>query len=110
MVEPVTAPATPLDGTRWVLAELDGETVPPAEDERAPHLVFDAAESRVSGSGGCNLVTGSFELTGDGLWFGPLVSTRMACPEALMRREAAFLRALAAVTRSNHRNRFLIAC
>ena len=57
---------------------------------------FDAAGGRLSGSGGCNRITGSYQLDGDRLTFGPIASTRMACPEA-MDQEQAFLKALAAV-------------
>lgn len=98
VVEPARAAAKPLEGT-WQLVELDGEPVPPAGAVRAPHLVFDAEETRVSGSGGCNRLAGSFELSGDELRFGPLAVTRMACADDVMRREDVFLRALGSVTR-----------
>jgi putative lipoprotein len=99
LLEQVTAQATPLESTRWLLAELEGEDVASVGDERAPHLVFDAAASRVSGSGGCNRLTGSFERNGDDLRFGPMAATRMACAEEVMRREGVFLDTLGTVTR-----------
>ncbi len=107
LVEQVTAPATPFDGTRWMLVELEGEGVAPAGDDRAPHLVFDAAASRVSGSGGCNRLAGSFERNGDDLRFGPIAATRMACAEEVMRRERVFLDALGTVTRHQVEGRTL---
>jgi heat shock protein HslJ len=94
----VTTVAQPLGGT-WQLVELEGEPVPPAGAVRAPHLVFDAEESLVSGSGGCNRLAGSFELSGEDLRFGPMAVTKMACADDVMRREDVFLRALGSVTR-----------
>ncbi|HJS48688.1 MAG TPA: META domain-containing protein [Gaiellaceae bacterium] len=88
----------PLVGTHWALAELEGVALEIGEHESAPYLVLDRESSRLSGSGGCNRLAGSYELGDDGLRFGPIASTRMACSEAVMEREAAFLAALAAAT------------
>ena len=84
--------------TQWTLVELDGTPVEIAADELAPSLVLDLEEARVSGSGGVNRLAGHFALTGNELRFGPLATTRMAGPEAAMRREDAFFAALARVT------------
>jgi len=54
---------------------------------------------RVAGSSGCNRVVGSFNLTGEGLQFGAMGSTMMACEEPLMRQERRMLDALEQVTR-----------
>ena len=86
-----------LDATRWVLVELAGEPVANAATGEAPDLELEGG--RVSGTGGCNRLTGTYETSGDTLRFGPLATTRMACEEAVMRRETAFLAALAATTR-----------
>jgi putative lipoprotein len=85
-----------LTGTHWELAEVAGEAVEPGS---GAHIVLDAETSRVSGSGGCNRLTGSYETDGDELRFGPVATTLMAGPEPVMRREAAFLAALSATTR-----------
>ena len=45
----------------------------------------------VTGSGGCNSFFGSFEQAGRRLTFGPLASTRKACPPAVMDGERDFL-------------------
>ena len=87
--------AVPLERTEWTLVELDGAPV----HSPAPHIVFDPAESRVHGSGGCNRFAGSYERDGEGLRFSPLASTRIACGEEVMQQEAAFFRALAATVR-----------
>lgn len=86
----------PLGGTRWLLAQLGDERVPPGESERAPHLVLEPEEGRVYGSGGCNRLMGPIELDGDGLRFGPLATTLMHCGDEAMALERAFLDALEA--------------
>lgn len=86
-------------GRRWNVVELEGTELVPGADETLPYLELDAAEGRVSGHGGCNRLSGSYELEGEKLRFGPVATTRMACAEDVMRREEAFLAALAATKR-----------
>ena len=78
--QPVAAtPDQPLEGVAWRLTQLDGKPVSPGQNQRAPFLQFDAQNKRVSGSGGCNRLTGTY-LSGPGtLRIGPVASTRMAC-------------------------------
>ena len=97
-LEGAAEPGPPLGGTRWTLVELEGVAVELGDKESAPHLVLDEVSSRLSGSGGCNRLAGSYEVGDEGLRFGPIASTRMACSEAVMERESAFLAALAGVT------------
>ena len=52
---------------------------------------------KVQGSAGCNRMMGTYELDGNKLKFGPLATTRMACPA--LQTETAFLKALATTTR-----------
>jgi heat shock protein HslJ len=79
----------------WTLVELGGVATP---DDGA-HIELSADESRVSGSGGCNRLVGTFELSDTTLRFGPLATTRMACAPDVMEREDAFLRVLAETSR-----------
>jgi len=85
--------ATPLEKTDWRLIRLGDETVSAADSQRAPGLVFDATTHRVSGSGGCNRLTGGYEVKGEQLEFGQMASTRMACVSG-METEQKFLAAL----------------
>jgi copper homeostasis protein (lipoprotein) len=87
----------PLESTSWRLSSLAGQPLSSADATHAPTLMFDAAEKRVSGSGGCNRITGSYNVNGDKLDFGPIASTKMACPQPIMDTESAFLRQLSAV-------------
>lgn len=91
-----TTPAgsLPLLDTYWKLVQLGGEPV--AESQREPHLLFAGDTSRATGSGGCNGIMGGFELKGDSLRLGQMVSTMMACPQG-MEQEYQFLEALKTV-------------
>jgi heat shock protein HslJ len=67
--------------------------VPPVEGTEIT-LSF-TADGQANGTGGCNRYFGSFETGESGaLSFGPLGSTRMACPTEIMNQETALFRAL----------------
>jgi len=71
----------------------------PAEPSREAWITLQAKDHRASGSGGCNKISGSYQLTGNQvLSFGALAATRKAC-ESGMDVESKFLAALEA-TRS----------
>ena len=77
----------PLEGTPWRLVQLQGQPLGVAGGDSgdappAPRLQFDAARQQVSGSGGCNRLSGGYRRSGSTLRIGPLASTRMACPDA----------------------------
>ena len=70
----------PIEARTWKLASIDSQPVIPSDDPRqAVQVMFDGGSQRVSGSGGCNRITGSFQRSGTQLKIGPLASTRMAC-------------------------------
>jgi heat shock protein HslJ len=95
---PAAAPAAALEGTEWRLADIGGQPSAPAADStRHPGFTLLARGRKVQGSAGCNRMTGTYQLDGLKLKFGPLATTRMACPA--MQTETAFLKALAATTR-----------
>ena len=61
-------------------------------------ITLEIDDDVASGYSGCNSYTGTFESTADGVSFGPLASTRMACsPDGVMTLEARYLKALATV-------------
>lgn len=88
----------PIEGPVWRLDQLGGEPVASGGDpQRDPQLQFDRRNGRVSGSGGCNRVSGTFERSGSVLKMTQLASTRMACTDpALSNKEAQFFAALQA--------------
>ena len=56
-----------------------------------------AEDGAVSGRGGCNSYGGRAQIDGETIEFGQLVSTQMACAEALMNQEHNFFEALGRV-------------
>ena len=66
-----------LEGTYWRATELAGKPVVAQDPKREAHLQFQAG--RVTGSDGCNRLTGSYQLNGDRVTFGQMIGTQMAC-------------------------------
>lgn len=75
---PGAAASRPLEGTYWRAIELAGQPTPTQDAKREAHLQF-LAGGRVSGSDGCNRITGSYQLKGDQMTFGQMVGTHIAC-------------------------------
>jgi heat shock protein HslJ len=69
---------TPLEGTHWKAIELAGKPIPTHDAKREAHLLFQAG-GRLSGSDGCNRITGSYKLKGDAVSFSQGAGTQMAC-------------------------------
>ena len=87
-----TSPDEPIEGPVWRLVQLGDEPIAPGGDAQ---LQFDRNSGRVSGSGGCNRVTGSFTRAGVSLKLGQMAATRMACADPVRgANEAQFLSAL----------------
>jgi heat shock protein HslJ/uncharacterized protein YraI len=86
-------PGSPLANTNWQLVSMYGA---PLAAGPAPTLYF-SPDNMVSGSGGCNQLSGPYTLNGSALVIGPLVSTQMMCDQALMTQEQAYIQALTAV-------------
>lgn len=85
-----TAGGAELTGSRWHVTWIGPESVP----EEAGIWVEFAVDGGINGHAGCNTFFGSLQQTEGGIEVGSLGSTRMACPEPIMSREAAFLSAL----------------
>ena len=102
---PAPAPAAPapadsslaLEGTDWRLVALGGEPVAAGEGRTGPGFRLVADGRKIQGSAGCNRMMGTYELNAGSLKFGPIASTKMACPA--MATESKFLAALDATTR-----------
>ena len=77
----------------WIAEEINGS---PAADRVVSWLRL-GEDGRAQGQGGCNSYTGTYKLEDGVLTFGPLASTRRACPEPQMSQEERFFAALAAV-------------
>jgi len=83
-----------IEGPEWRLVEVSGTPVSPLAGEKQPHIIFDPAQKQVTGFAGCNNFFGSYELNGSSLKFGPVGSTRMACPDLQMSLETEVFIAL----------------
>jgi len=81
---------TDLPGTSWTLVEIGGSA--PAGDAK-PTLVF-GTDGTVTGNSGCNTFNGTVTIDGSTIEFGPLATTRMACPAPAMIVESAYLAGL----------------
>jgi len=84
-----------LTGDAWTVTAINGEAVSPGETP--PTLGF--TQGDVGGSTGCNTYAAAYTLSGETIDVSPGRSTRMACAEGLMAREAQFLAALDGVSR-----------
>jgi putative lipoprotein len=91
VVSETAKPDVTLTNTYWKLVELNGGEVSPGEGKEL-HMIL-RGDDQVGGYAGCNQFTGSVTVTGDGLSFGPIASTRRMCPD-VMQQEDAFLQAL----------------
>ncbi len=90
----------PIEGPVWWLTRLNDQPIAPGnEPQRDPQVTFERSSGRVSGSGGCNRITGAFTRTGSTLRIGQMASTRMACVDAARSNtEAQFVQALQTTT------------
>jgi heat shock protein HslJ len=73
------------NGKQAVVSVMNGTTVT---------AVF-GADGKLSGNDGCNNYNGTYTLDGDKITIGPIATTRMACDQAVMDQETAYLNALA---------------
>jgi heat shock protein HslJ len=92
-------PATPLDGTDWLLVELPGQALPAAAGTlQRPSLRIAGDPPRAMGATGINNFVGTADLgSGSALRFGPLATTRRAGSPEGMQLESAYLAALGSV-------------
>lgn len=85
---------TGIEDAKWQLVELNNEPVSPLAGEKRPHILLDSSQKKATGFAGCNNFFGSYEIDEDALKFGPVGSTRMACPDLQLNLETAFFNAL----------------
>ena len=92
-----------LVGTTWQLEDLAGTS---ALDSVAATLEF-PAEGQAAGNASCNRFSGKVTIAGTAITFRPRAVTRMACPEAVMTQESAYLEVLAKAERFHAEGPFL---
>lgn len=96
----VAQPDRPLVGTTWVV----DTTISPqaivtsrAIEESTPTVQF-GADGTVTGSTGCNTFSGTAQIAGDTVTFGPLATTMRMCEPDVAEVETAVLTALSGTT------------
>lgn len=73
----------------WLIVGIDGESVSGTDY----NLLF--GPSRMGGQAGCNRFSGDYSISGGRLTSGPLMATRMVCPEPRMGHERKAMALLA---------------
>lgn len=101
---PASTDAFNLVGSEWLLEDLGGSGV---IDGIQATLAFPEA-GKVAGKGSCNRFFGSAEISGLTIKLGPLASSRMACPEAVMNQEGKYLDALQKAERFEWKDPYLL--
>ena len=90
----VADPDRPLVATRWNVESLvSGDVTSSVPAGTQAHLIF-AADGTLSGSDGCNLVSGGAKAASGTIHFADIVTTKMACEPDRARLEAAVLAVL----------------
>ena len=82
-----------LENTTWNLRRLGDKEEKASGGERVPYIFLDPSGDRLSGSGGCNRLSGTYQVDKQTIRFGPTALTMMACPKG-MDREKDFMEAL----------------
>lgn len=88
----------------WLLEDIDGRGV--IDNLNTPFII--TADSKVNGHAGCNRFFGTAEITGSLIAIGPTMTTKMACPPAIMEQEQRFFRALDKIERWERENGLLL--
>jgi heat shock protein HslJ len=88
-------PASLLQGNNWVVTELAGRAV---LAEPIISVTF-SDDGRLSGNASCNQFGADYRLTGEGLEISKGMSSMMACEDAVMQQEQAFMELLRAISR-----------
>jgi putative lipoprotein len=90
----------PIEGPVWQLDQLGDMLIEPSNDpQRNARIQFDGNSGRVSGSGGCNRLSGTYQRIGSSLKLSQMGATRMACADpATSINESQFFAALQATT------------
>ena len=85
----VGAGAAKLDGSEWSVAAINGRATPGNDAYR-----MDFRDGRAGGRFGCNRFGGTYAASAGVIAFGPIVATRMACPDPAMSFETQGLKVL----------------
>jgi heat shock protein HslJ len=100
-----------LVGTSWTATSYSaGETSLRTPLEGSAITAEFGEDGTISGTAGCNSYSGPYEVSGEAIEIGEVVSTLMACtePEGIMEQEQTFLGALKNAERFQHQGEILV--
>lgn len=81
MCSPKIAPDATWGRQQWAVVEMKGVPVQQSGGRRDAHIVFEVAEKRFRGNGGCNQVNGIYHLDKREIHFTDVVATKMSCED-----------------------------
>ncbi len=87
---------TTIDNTYWKLVELNGEPVVTHEFQNEVHLILRYHNDEIGGFGGCNPLSGRYQVDGDRVCFLDIAATGDACE--FQDQQSIFIEALSRVT------------
>lgn len=82
---------------QWAVVEMKGVPVQQSGGRRDAHIVFEVAEKRFRGNGGCNQINGTYNLEKREIRFTDVAATKMSCDDIAF--ENVFLNELGKVDR-----------
>lgn len=91
-------PTGGLENTYWKLVELNGEAVVTVPGQMEPHLRLESVLRRVTVSGGCSRIQGSYQVKQGYLSFKGMKETDKTCSKPAMDQERSLLKALGTTT------------
>ncbi len=86
--------AAGIEDMEWRLIEVSSAPFSPMAGEKQPHIMLDPVRKQATGFSGCNNFFGGYKFDGSSLKFGPVGSTRMACPDLETGLESEVFKAL----------------
>lgn len=89
--------ALPLAGSWRLTAYGPADSPTPAVPDAEAILSFDA-DGTLTGNSGCNQLGGDYQVDGDQITFGQIVSTLIACPDLQMAQEDSMHQVLTGTT------------
>jgi len=103
---PRLSPDSNWDHRRWVLTEMKGVPVQLSGGRKDAYINFEVSEKKFTGNGGCNHISGNYNLDKSTIHFSEVISTKMSCED--MAFENSFLSTLNNVDRYEARGNDLL--
>src|SRR5688500_4763773 len=66
---------------KWIFVSSSEKDLGTIAPDLLPELNFNSGEKKVTGTTGCNTLSGNFEIEKDKMTFGPVITTKKACTD-----------------------------